>query len=144
MSEAEKVERASDRSSRDRQGNLFERLRGLLGLGAFGLLGRRRRRSARAYPPSPRRSHCATRVTVVVDACARFATSRYGSPSSSSRATCHRCAIASSSEIVQRSRRNRSVSSRFFSDATVANSSSCSPVGQCRGSFSIAVIMLAC
>ena len=34
MSEAEKVERASDRSSRDRQGNLFERLRGLLGLGA--------------------------------------------------------------------------------------------------------------
>ena len=34
MSEAEKVERASDKSSRDRQGNLFERLRGLLGLGA--------------------------------------------------------------------------------------------------------------
>ena len=34
MSEVEKVERAPDKSSRDRQGNLFERLRGLLGLGA--------------------------------------------------------------------------------------------------------------
>ena len=44
-------------------------------------LVRRRRRSASAYPPSPLRSHCATRVTVVVEACARRATSRYGSPS---------------------------------------------------------------
>jgi CBS domain containing-hemolysin-like protein len=34
MSEAERIERASDKPSRDRQGNLFERLRGLLGLGA--------------------------------------------------------------------------------------------------------------
>ena len=69
------------------------------------------------YPPSPFRSHCATRVTVVVDACARCATSRYGSPSSSSCATCQRCAIASSSELVQRSRRKRSTSSRFRSEA---------------------------
>src|ERR1700722_3844621 len=33
MSEAERLERTSDKPSRDRQANLFDRLRGLLGLG---------------------------------------------------------------------------------------------------------------
>ena len=41
---------------------------------------RARRSSTSRYPSAPRRSHCATRVTVVVDAPVCAATSRYGSP----------------------------------------------------------------
>src|SRR5262249_43410169 len=83
------------------------------------VFGRRRlrRSSTSLYPPSPCRSQNATRVTVVVDACVRLLTSRYGSPSSSRRTTCQRCAIASSSDSVQRSRRNRPTSSAERSDA---------------------------
>jgi len=49
-------------------------------------------------------------VTVVVEAPVRSAISRYGSPCSSSRATSQRCAIASSSDSVHRSRKKLSVS----------------------------------
>ena len=81
------------------------------------------RSSAVRYPPSPWRSQCATRVTVVVDAPVRSAISRYGSPCSTSRATSQRCAIASSSEIVQRSRKKLSVSARVSSDWIASKSS---------------------
>src|SRR4029079_9890335 len=87
------------------------------------VLRRFMRSSSKRYPSSPCRSQCATRVTVVVDACVRRLISRYGKPSSSSRATCQRCAIASSSDRVQRSRRKRPTSSAFLSDATASHSS---------------------
>src|SRR5262249_11704959 len=73
------------------------------------------RSSASREPASPCFSQCATRVTVVVDAPVRSEISTYGKPFSTSFATCQRCAIASSSESVHRSRKNRSTSARVSS-----------------------------
>ena len=65
-----------------------------------------------------------------------------GQPLVQSCATCQRCAIASSSDIVQRSRRNRSASSARPEGAIAAKSSSCSEVGQCRGLAAVVVAIV--
>ena len=71
-----------------------------------------------------------------VDAPERFATSVYGSPASTSRAACHRCAIASSSDSVQRSRKNRSPSSALSSVSVASRRSLISGVRHsCRPSL---------
>src|SRR5262249_16642724 len=104
-----------------------------------------RRSSASRYPPSPWRSQCATRVTVVVDAPVRLLTSRYGRPRSSSLAASQRGAIPSSSLRLQRSRRKRSVSDRDFSLAIALQRSLISLVRHvCRGSVAMSFSMLAC
>ena len=87
-----------------------------------------RRSSTVRYPPSPYFSQCATRVTVAVEAPVCFDTSRYGRPSSTSRAACQRCDIASSSEIVHRSRKNLAASSSVLNETIVRSRSSISGV----------------
>src|SRR5262249_9542605 len=103
-----------------------------------------RRFSPSRYPPSPWRSQCATRVTVVVDAPVFSAIRAYGIPRSTSFATVQRWAIASSSASVHRSRRKCSSSVRVSSDWIARKSSLISRVRHGCRPLSAIVVRLPC
>src|SRR6185312_3116374 len=88
------------------------------------------RSSTSRYPPSPCRSQCATRVTVVVEPRTRWATWAYGTPWSSRRAACQRWESTSSSWSEQTSRRNAAASSRERRRSSASQRSSTSAVRQ--------------
>src|SRR5262249_16222876 len=91
------------------------------------------RATATRYPPSPSSRPAPPRATVLVAAPVRPEIPTYGKPSSTSFAPCQRCAIASSSESVHRSRKNRSPSARVSSTSIASKRSRISLVSHgCR------------
>src|SRR5262249_38919419 len=81
------------------------------------------------------------RVTVGVGAPVCAAIAGWGSPASTSRATCQRCVSASSSDSVQRSRKNAAASSSVLRERIASKSSLVSAVcHSCRGSPAATVL----